>query len=116
MVTDEDHKTMQNDINYLLDWAFKNKMNFHPSKCKVLSMSRSQSPFIGILPFIQYFYTMGDLLLDYTESEKDLGIFMNSVLNFNDQANYLYGKANQKLGMLKRNCYFVMDTNRRKVL
>ncbi len=59
---------------------------------------------------------MGDLVLDYTESEKDLGIFMNPVLNFNDQANFLYGKANQKFGMLKRNCYFVMDTKRRKVL
>ncbi len=59
---------------------------------------------------------MGDMDLDYTESEKDLGIFMNPVLNFNEQANFLYGKANQKFGMLKRNCYFVMDTNRRKVL
>ena len=116
MATEEDHKTMQRDIDYLLDWALRNNMKFHPGKCKVLSVSKSQSPFIGILPFIQHFYTMGDLVLDYTESEKDLGIFMNKVLNFNDQADFLYGKANQKLGMLKRNCYFVMDTNRRKAL
>ena len=54
--------------------------------------------------------------LDYTDSEKDLGIFMNSTLNFNEQANFLYGKANQKLGMLKRNCHFVTDTNRRRIL
>ena len=117
MVTEEDYNTLQNDIDYLMDWAVKNKMKFHPLKCKVLSMSKSQSPFMGILPFVQYFYTMGDSVLDYTGSEKDHGIFMNSVLNFNEQANFLYGKANQKLGMLKRSCcYFVMDTNKRRVL
>ena len=41
---------------------------------------------------------------------------MNSTLNFTEQANFLYGKANQKLGMLKRNCHFVTDTNKRRVL
>ncbi len=60
---------------------------------------------------------MGDMmLLDYVSSEKDLGIFMNSTLNFNEQANFLYGKANQKLGMLKRTCHFVTDINKRRVL
>ena len=118
MVKDEDYYIIQRDIDYLLDWAMRNKMKFHPSKCKVLSVSNptSYSSFFNILPCVQYFYTMGDTILDYTDSEKDLGIVMNSTLNFNDHANLLYSKANQKLGMLKRNCYFVSDTNRRKVL
>ena len=64
MVTEEDYNTLQNDIDYLMDWAVKNKMKFHPLKCKVLSMSKSKSPFMGILPFVQYFYTMGDSVLD----------------------------------------------------
>ncbi|MCP4460435.1 MAG: hypothetical protein GY816_20795, partial [Cytophagales bacterium] len=116
MVSEEDYSILQRDIDYLMDWALINNMKFHPTKCKVLSVTKSQSPFLGILPFVQCFYNMGDQILDYTETEKDLGIFMNSVLNFNDQANFLYGKANQKFGMLKRNCYFVMDINRRKAL
>ena len=41
---------------------------------------------------------------------------MNPTLNFSEQALFLYARANQKLGMLKRNCYFVNDTRRRKVL
>ena len=59
---------------------------------------------------------MGSAVLDYTESEKDLGIHINPALNFNEQALFLYAKANQKLGMLKRNCYFVNDIKKRKVL
>ena len=118
MISEDDYIAVQKDIDYLLDWAMRNKMKFHPSKCKVLSVSNpnSRSPFIGILPCIQYFYSMGGAVLDHTESEKDLGIHINSGLNFNEQAHFLYGKANQKLGMLKRNCYFVTDTNRRRVL
>ncbi len=41
---------------------------------------------------------------------------MNSTLNFTEQANSLYSKANQKFGMLKRTCHFVQDTNKRRAL
>ena len=118
MNCEEDYDTIQRDIDYLLDWAIRNKMKFHPAKCKVLSVCNlnSRSPFLGILPCIEYPYTLGGAILDYTESEKDLGIHINPTLNFNEQALFLYAKANQKLGMLKRNCYFVNDIKKRKVL
>ena len=110
MNCEEDYDTIQRDIDYLLDWAIRNKMKFHPAKCKVLSVSNpsSRSPFLGILPYIQYSYSLGGVILDYTESEKDLGIHMNSTLNFNEQALFLYAKANQKLGMLKRNLLYIL--------
>ena len=107
---------LQKDINSLLDWATRNMMNFHPSKCKVLSISKVKPPLVDILPCIQHFYTMRGVLLDFTESEKDLGIIMNSTLNFNEQAESLYAKANQKFGMLKRNCHFVKDIDKRRAL
>ncbi|MCP4460940.1 MAG: reverse transcriptase family protein [Cytophagales bacterium] len=116
MVVEDDYNILQKDIDYLVDWAIQNKMRFHPSKCKVLSVSLSRPPLIDVLPYIQYFYSLGDNLLDYVSSEKDLGILMNSTLNFNDQANMLYSKANQKFGMLKRTCHFVNDANRRRAL
>lgn len=65
---------------------------------------------------MENFYNMGGTVLAYTDSEKDLDTFMNTSINFTEQANFLYDKANQKLGMLKRNCHFVSDINRRKVL
>ena len=54
--------------------------------------------------------------MDYVSSEKDLGILMNSKLNFNEHADSLYSKANQKFGMLKRTCNFVKDTSKRRAL
>ncbi|NQZ52153.1 MAG: hypothetical protein HRT95_18855, partial [Moritella sp.] len=35
----EDCFALQSDIDYLQNWAFRNKMNFHPNKCKVLNIS-----------------------------------------------------------------------------
>ena len=91
-------------------------MNFHPSKCKVLSISKNTPPLVNILPCIQYFYSLNGSLLDYVDSEKDLGIIMNTSLNFNEHAESLYAKANQNFGMLKRNCHFVKNINKRRVL
>ena len=34
----EDHYILQGDIDRLLAWSILNKMTFHPSKCKVLSV------------------------------------------------------------------------------
>ena len=50
---------------------------------------------------------MGSALLDYAESEKDLGITIYMTLHFTEHANILYSKANQKLGLLKRTCNFI---------
>ena len=61
-------------------------------------------------------YTMGDTLIDYVPSEKDLGITVNRTLNFTKHANSLYSKANQRFGFLKRICHFKDNTAKRRVL
>ena len=110
-----DHLHLQRDIDYLFDWALKNKMKFHPSKCKVLMVSKFSPPLLKILPFVQFFYKMGDSILEYTETEKDLGILMNRTLNFTDHSNFLYGHANQRSVLLKRTCHFVHSIEKRRV-
>ena len=116
MIENDDHLILQRDIDYLFDWAIRNKMRFHPSKCKVLMVSKINPPLIDILPFVQFYYTMEKKILDYVNSEKDLGVTMNRTLNFTEHANFLYSKANQRLGLLKRTCHFVGNTNKRRVL
>ena len=91
-------------------------MRFHPSKCKVLMVSKFNPPLIDILPFVQFYYTMDNKILDYVSSERDLGVIMNRTLNFTEHANSLYSKANQRLGLLKRTCHFVNNTAKRRVL
>ena len=112
----DDHLVLQKDIDYLFDWALKNKMRFHPSKCKVLMVSRFYPPLVDVLPFVQFCYTMENKILDYVSSERDLGVIMNRTLNFTEHANSLYSKANQRLGLLKRTCHFVNNTVKRRVL
>ncbi len=71
---------------------------------------------LGILPEIQYFYSLGDKIIDYCESEKDLGIHINGTLNFSYHADMLYAKANQRFGLLKRTCHFVKNMSAKRAL
>ena len=116
VATESDHDALQSDINYLFKWSIENKMNFHPQKCKALSVATRPPALLGILPNIQYFYTLGNNIMDYVESEKDLGVDINSKLNFTDQCDRLYSKANQQFGLTKRTCYFVNDIKRKRAL
>ena len=73
-------------------------------------------PLLGILPNIQFIYNLGENSLDYADSEKDLGVDINSKLNFNEQCERLFSKANQQFGLTKRTCHFVKDSRRRRAL
>ena len=113
---EEDHHVLQRDIDSVMDWALQNCMKFHPSKCKALMVSKAKMPFLDILPFVQYYYSLGTELIDYCETEKDLGIHINGTLNFSHHSDTLYSKANQRLGLMKRTCHFIKNSNRKRAL
>ena len=69
-----------------------------------------------MLPFVTSHYYLGENLLEYADSEKDLGVVITSYLNFNEHCNNLISKANQKYGLLRRIAYFVNDTQRKRIL
>ena len=81
-------------------------MSFHPQKCKVVSVAHRLPPLLGILPNIQYFYMLGENTLEYADNERDLGVDINTKLNFGDQCERLYSKANQQFGLTKRTLLF----------
>ncbi|MCP4490634.1 MAG: hypothetical protein GY820_25480 [Gammaproteobacteria bacterium] len=94
-------------------------MKFHPDKCKVLSVTGKLSDtlqLLSVVPFYNFLYSLGGESIDYVESEKDLGVMVTANLDWAEQCAKIYSKANQKLGMSRRNCHFVMDRNRRRVL
>ena len=113
---ENDHLILQKDIRYLENWASINKMKFHPQKCKALSTCLSQPPLLDILPEIQYFYKMGDTIIDYTDTEKDLGVHVNAKLNWNNHCELLYSKASMLLGLVKRSCNFTQNQSQRRSL
>ena len=117
ILVEEDHIALQRDIDYLVDWSLKNLMKFHPSKCKVLSVTgKIPESLLSVLPFYNYIYSMGGETLDYVDSEKDLGVLVKSSFNWDEQCGKVYSKANQKLGLSRRSCHFLIDECRRRVI
>ena len=85
-------------------------MTFHPDKIKVLPVSNAHDP------EDLFIYTLASKPIKYTVCEKDLGINTVSKLTWTEHTNILYSRANQRLGMVKRNCSFVSNINKRKAL
>ena len=106
--SDYDIELLQIDIDNLNGWAKLNLMNFHPDKCKVLSISNSNKTYgtDSISP-----YTLESIPLKFVDVEKDLGVDMTPKLNWTHQINRLCSQASQKIGMLRRSCFFVNDKN-----
>ena len=111
---DGDQYIIQQDINNLYKWSVENKMNFHPSKCKVIAVTNKR--LIYSLPFYEFIYSLNGTALDYVESEKDLGVTINCKLNWSAHCKNLASKANQRLGLIRRTCHFTMCSEQRRAL
>ena len=59
---------------------------------------------------------MNGIDLELSDSEKDLGILVNSKLSFRAHRNLILARASHKLGLVKRNCSLTGCPLRRKVL
>ena len=55
-------------------------------------------------------------ILEYANSEKDLGVIINSTLCFDDQCIAIYNKMNSKLGLLMRVCHFTKNVQQKRLL
>ena len=105
----DDQYILQTDISNLHGWSLRNKIKFHPSKCKVLRSTLKTNPLLTR-------YSMADTALEITESEKDLGIIINPKLLYNKHHHAIVAKSSQKLGLVKRNCSITRCIQSRKVL
>ena len=71
-------------------------MEFNPSKCQVIQISRSRKPLTTT-------YTLHGQTLETTTEAKYLGITITNNLNWNTHVNNITNKANKSLGFIKRN-------------
>ena len=84
-------------------------MKFHPDKSKVLDV------YNGTVAINSFSYTIDSKTIEYAPSEKDLGILTVPKLTWNEHCD-IYSKADQKLGMLKRNRDFVQNVQKCRIL
>ena len=116
IVTPNDHKILQNDINALFQWSIENKMRFHAEKCKVLSVNHFHYNLFSELPFFLYPYQINAVLLDYCTEEKDLGIIITNKFHFTNHHHEILSKAINQFNLLRRTCHFGKNSHKRKTL
>ena len=109
----EDHFILQGDIDKLYAWSIGNKMTFHPSKTKVLSVTMQRNVF-DILPFNIFWYKLNEVMIDYVSSHTDLGVVITNRLLWGEHCNQLVSKASSKLGLLMRTCHFTTDKRQKR--
>ena len=86
---------LQSDIDMLYKWSVIWKMNFNPSKCKVLTVSRRKAP-------VCFNYCLNGIVLEHVTSFKDLGVLVATDLSWKDHIDTVVGKCNRVNGMIKR--------------
>jgi hypothetical protein len=80
-------KVLQNDLCTLEKWSYDWDMEFNPSKCQVIHVTRSKT----------------GIQLDSTSSARYLGVDITSDLTWDTHINRVTQKANCSLGFLRRN-------------
>ena len=116
IIDNADSETLQNDINEMHMWSIENKISFHPDKCKVLMITNQTSRKYFILPYDRYPYHLGDTYLSYVDSEKDLGVHVDTKLSWYLQCHTLLNKSKSRLGLVRRTCHFTKDVKQKRVL
>jgi hypothetical protein len=85
---------LQTDIDALEDWSVENALHFNASKCSVLHFGRSNPCFS---------YQLSSEVLSPCSQTKDLGVVITSDLKWSEHCLAVAKKANQVLGMVRRN-------------
>ena len=111
-----DSVTLQSDIDELYKWSITNKIYFNSSKCKAVTITNKKDNILYSLPLVKFHYMLGDSIIDYTMSEKDLGIIVTSNLHWKEHIDMLLSKASARLGLVKRSSFFVNNVHRKRVL
>jgi len=100
---EDDLIILQSDLNELQRWSRMWLLQFHPEKCKVMSVTRKNDP-------DERTYNMrknnagadNRHRLSSTEEEIDLGVIFDRKLTFEQHISTKVNKANQMMGLVRR--------------
>lgn len=95
----QDVQIMQTAINKFIAWCDDNDLAVNKSKCKVMSFYTKKNPII-------HEYTINDQVIDRTDKIRDLGILLDTKMNFGLHLEYIRNKAMGALQFVKRQSYY----------
>ena len=94
---EEDAISLQHDLDALQTWSTNWLLNFHPDKCKLLTIGSRRINSSYHLTSREQVYD-----LECVSDMKDLGVTIDSNLNFESHIQMKVNKANQTMGMIRR--------------
>ena len=88
---------LQETIDCLVEWSDKWLLKFNNSKCKVLHLGKNN-------PCYNYTIHEDSVVnnLEVTTCEKDLGVHIDPLLNFNDHIDFIVNKSRSISGLIMR--------------
>ena len=85
-----DNVQLQSDLDSLSQWSRDWKLQFHPEKCAVMHIGRTNP---------KYSYHFDNYILNVSKVEKDLGVLVDEKLRFDEHIQGKIGKARQIWGV-----------------
>ena len=96
IATEDDCDLLQEDLKSLEKWEETWKMEFNPSKCFSLNVTRKRNK-------LTRKYTLRGSVLQNVDRTEYLGVTIQSDLRWNSHIDKIVNKANRNLGMIRRN-------------
>ena len=93
--TPMDGEVLQRDLDRLQTWSAKWGLSLNPTKCKTLTVTLRRAP-------VQTAYYINNIPLKGVSEMRDLGVVVDSKLNFASHVSRIVSQANRALGLLMR--------------
>lgn len=91
----DDCQRLQQDINRVVEWSVRNKLQFNVTKCSIVTFSRAKKP-------LHFDYKVDGALIKREESVRDLGVKFDDKLTFREHIVNICKQAFKRLGFVIR--------------
>ena len=100
-----DETILQNDLDQLATWSERWQIPFNVNKCKVLKIGKNDQIVKYSMGTLE-----GKIELEQVQHEKDLGVMFDTDLKFSQHIQENITKANQRIGLIRRNFKYLNRT------
>jgi len=94
-----DTKLLQYDLDNISNWCDKNKLYLNVSKSKIITFTRMRVSILNT-------YFLNGIELERVNQVKDLGVYLDSSLSFNDHYVHIQNRASSMIGFIMRSCNY----------
>lgn len=99
-----DSETLQADLDKMSQWSDIWLLKFHPEKCKHMNICRNKTKSHNQ-------YSLGTTTLERIPSEKDIGVYIDDELKFEEHIGEKVKKATQMFAVVRRSFHHLNEKN-----